>query len=209
MKIDTIVCGAYGANAYLVYDERREDAILIDAGDDLPAIRRAVSQSGKRLAAIVLTHGHFDHILAAQPLRAETGAPILIHENDAAYLRRMSLNLYDAGASRLPFVPCEADERLATPGGEASIARCGLIFDVINTKGHTPGGICLYAAASRAIFTGDTLFADGYGRVDFPGGDAGEMALSLKRLARLPDDVWVYPGHGPSALIGAMRGGLL
>ena len=74
MRIETICCGAYGANAYLVYDEARADALLIDAGDDLAGITRALKNSGKRLSAIVLTHGHFDHMLAAQPLRAATGA---------------------------------------------------------------------------------------------------------------------------------------
>lgn len=206
MTIRTIVCGAYQSNAYLIDREDRDDALLIDAGDDIQGILKAIEESGKRLCAVVLTHGHFDHILAAGAVRAATGAKLYIHEADAPMLEDARRSLYDAMASSVPFTPCEADVRIQTPGDTGVLSLAGFDFQVLNTRGHTQGGICLWDEAARAVFTGDTLFADGYGRTDFPGGSMHEMVESLRRLFALPGDATVYPGHGPStAMAEAQR----
>lgn len=202
MRIETIVCGMLGENAYLVFDEDRQDALIIDPGDGLPSIRAALEACGRQLTYIVLTHGHFDHMLSAGRLREETGARLLIGARDAAYLKEAQLNMFDMHVARLSFEPCDADQWL----DEGPIEVAGLPFDVLLTPGHTPGGLCLMHRGARALFTGDTLFAAGFGRIDLPGGNVDEMRRSLKRLLSLPDDLTAYPGHGASENLGEIKG---
>ncbi|MEF9895948.1 MAG: MBL fold metallo-hydrolase [Clostridia bacterium] len=208
MNCKRLVCGLYESNAYLIFAKDGRSAFLIDAGDDLAGLLSAIDASGARLQAIVLTHGHFDHILAAKGIREKTGAKVYIGAGDAPYLADQLLNCYDEQVSRAAFAPMEADELIGVPGREGVITLCGYDLRVLETPGHTPGGICLYCEEEKALFTGDTLFARGYGRMDLPGGSEREMAGSLKKLLALEDDVTIYPGHGPLATIGAARGGL-
>lgn len=199
--IQTIVCGAYQENAYLVCPEGGDTAALIDPGDDLPALRRAVAASGRKLGGILLTHGHFDHMLSARALQMESGAAVYVHPADAKMLADRNLSVYDAQAARQPFP--EGLEG-ADPGAEIEI--CGLRFSVLHTPGHTPGGVCYYDAAGGALFSGDTLFCAGFGRFDLPGGSARELRASLTRLFALPDETRVLPGHGCETSIAAERG---
>ncbi|MEG1513346.1 MAG: MBL fold metallo-hydrolase [Clostridia bacterium] len=208
MNCKRLVCGLYESNAYLIFAKDGQSAFLIDAGDDLAGLLSAIDASGARLQAIVLTHGHFDHILAAKGLREKTGAKVYIGAGDAPYLADQLLNCYDEQVSRAAFAPMEADELIGVPGREGVITLCGYDLRVLETPGHTPGGICLYCEEEKALFTGDTLFARGYGRMDLPGGSERDMVRSLKKLLALEDDVTIYPGHGPLATIGAARGGL-
>ncbi len=201
MEIRRIRCGMYAANAYLVYEKDGDEALLIDAGDALPELLRSVDDCGKRLAHILLTHGHFDHILAAGRLRKATGAELLIGAGDADYLIDPTLNCYDARSSRLTFEPCRADRLL----GKGPISLAGMAFEVIVTPGHTPGGLCLWHEPTLALFTGDTLFERGYGRLDLPGGDEAAMIDSLSRLLRMSDAATVYAGHGSSATLGEIK----
>ncbi|MEG0934495.1 MAG: MBL fold metallo-hydrolase [Clostridia bacterium] len=208
MNCKRLVCGLYESNAYLIFAKDGQSAFLIDAGDDLAGLLSAIDASGARLQAIVLTHGHFDHILAAKGIREKTGAKVYIGAGDAPYLADQLLNCYDEQVSRAAFAPMEADELIGVPGREGVITLCGYDLRVLETPGHTPGGICLYCEEEKALFTGDTLFARGYGRMDLPGGSERDMVRSLKKLLALEDDVTIYPGHGPLATIGAARGGL-
>ena len=198
--IQRIVCGAYQENAYLLCAAGRNDCVLIDPGDDISTLRRAVAASGRRLGGILLTHGHFDHILAAQPLQAETGAPVFAHAQDIPQLCDAQLNSYNAMCSALP-----CPSRLDAQAYAAELELCGLRFEVLHTPGHTPGSICLYDAVNALLFSGDTLFCAGFGRVDLPGGSPREMRASLRALFALPAETRVYPGHGPETTLGGER----
>lgn len=198
--IQTIVCGAYRENAYLLCPEEGSEAILIDPGDDLSALKRALSDSGRKLGAILLTHGHFDHMLCAQPLKEMSGAKLYIRAEDASMLGDARLNVYNAACSGQPCPQGLETEALGT-----RIEVCGLAFDVLHTPGHTPGGACFYDAENALLFSGDTLFCAGFGRIDLPGGNHRQMRGSLAALFALPADTRVLPGHGCETRIGDER----
>ena len=198
--IQTIVCGAYQNNAYLVCPEGARDAFLIDPGDDLSALKRALAASGRMLRGILLTHGHFDHMLSAQPLALLTGAPVYIHSGDAALLSDARLNAYDASCAGQR---CPEDLETEPLGEEIEI--CGVKLKVLHTPGHTEGSVCFYDAENALLFSGDTLFCAGFGRIDLPGGSARHMRASLRALFELPGDTRVLPGHGCETGIAAER----
>ena len=194
MEYRAVPVGEMQANAYIVFDPAREDALVIDPGAEPEAIRLALQ--GRRLAGILLTHGHVDHIGAAGALRGKD-APVYIHEKDAAMLTNPNLSLAvltgDEGYQGEPDFCLEE--------GEAEVA--GLAFTVLHTPGHTRGSVCYLF--NQILFTGDTLFHRGIGRTDFPGGDRAAMETSLARLAALDPELRVCPGHGPETIIGAER----
>ena len=183
MKIEKIVCGAYAENAYCIDGE-----LLIDPGDDLPALARLAGG----IKAILLTHGHFDHMLAAEELQKRTGVPVYVHPLDAPMLSDASLSAYNPEVSSLPH-----------PGHIACTAYPESLFGfrVLHTPGHTPGSVCLYREEEKVLFSGDTLFQAGFGRTDLAGGSMHQLLSSLRTLLALPRDVRVYPGHGESTTI--------
>ena len=183
MKIEKIVCGAYAENAYCIDGE-----LLIDPGDDLPALARLAGG----IKAILLTHGHFDHMLAAEELQKRTGVPVYVHPLDAPMLSDASLSAYNPEVSSLP-----------QPGHIACTAYPESLFGfrVLHTPGHTPGSVCLYREEEKVLFSGDTLFQAGFGRTDLAGGSMHQLLSSLRTLLALPRDVRVYPGHGESTTI--------
>ena len=183
MKIEKIVCGAYAENAYCIDGE-----LLIDPGDDLPTLARLAGG----IKAILLTHGHFDHMLAAEELQKRTGVPVYVHPLDAPMLSDASLSAYNPEVSSLP-----------QPGHIAYTAYPESLFGfrVLHTPGHTPGSVCLYHEAEKVLFSGDTLFRAGFGRTDLAGGSMHQLLSSLRTLLALPRDVRVYPGHGESTTI--------
>ena len=197
MTIRCLPLGALQANCYLLSDEEGATAV-IDPGDEAGTILETVRSGELAVEAILLTHAHFDHILAADELRRETGAPVYVYETDAPALAdpRRSLTVLAKGGAG----PLRADH-LLKDGEELRVGR--LAVSVLHTPGHTPGSCCFLCG--DALFSGDTLFAGSIGRTDFPGGDDQAMAASLRMLAALEPGIRVFPGHGESTTLSKER----
>ncbi len=190
MEVLTLSPFGFESVSYLVYEGK--DAVLVDAGVTPERVSAALAEHGLVLQAILLTHGHFDHILYADDLRARFSVPLYVHERDAEMLGDADKNAFSAffGRSRT-WLPAD---RLLKGGDEIAVGNGSL--SVLHTPGHTKGSICL--EGDGILLTGDTLFAEGYGRYDLYGGDAASLRRSLIRLSSLPDDLVIYPGHGMS-----------
>ncbi len=188
--------GAFGpwqTNAYLVWDGRSPDALVVDPGMGAAAsLMERVAANGLRLHLIADSHGHIDHIFDNAPLMRASAAPLAIHPLDAHRLD--GRNNYD-----FTIEPAVASQEL----NEGDQLRIGdLVWDVLHTPGHTEGSVCLYEERHALLVSGDVLFAGSYGRTDLPGGDDAAMVASLARLARdLPVGVRVLPGHGPETTL--------
>ncbi len=186
LRIHRVSVGLLGTNCYLLYRQGRNDCIVIDPGADPGRIRAAAGE--RRIAAILLTHGHFDHIGAVDALLGD-GCELVVHPLDADMLRDPALN---ASWMVNDTVTCARATRLAGEGELLTYA--GVTLRVLHTPGHTPGSVCY--EADGCLFSGDTVFAMGYGRTDLPGGSDEEMEASLRRLAPLLRDHTLYGGHG-------------
>ncbi len=193
MELQNLTPGGFAANCYLLREGN--DAVLIDCTVDPRTLKEALE--GSVLRAILLTHGHFDHMLTTPAVRAAFSAPILLHEGDANFPTDSQKNAYatffGSDATYLP------PDRLLT-GGEC-LQLGALSIQVIHTPGHTPGGV-LYRTGDL-LFTGDTIFAHGYGRTDLFGGDGQALRRSLRSLQALPQALHIYPGHGPDRTLQA------
>lgn len=183
-------------NCYLAGDGGEAMAVDVPYGMDGAMVEEA-GKRGWRIALIVLTHAHWDHLVAAARLRELTGARVAVHSQDAPLAAHpVTLGM------RLPFeIPPVTADRLLGDEDQVEIGR--LRFQVIHTPGHSLGSICLHEPAEKVVFTGDTLFDGACGRMDFPGGSETEMRKSLRMLGALPPETKVCPGHGPATTIGA------
>lgn len=200
LLLRSFVVGLFEANCYVAADASSLDALIIDPGDDSHVIAEAVRSENLVVRGIVNTHGHADHVAANGPLHQEFGCPIMIHELDASYLADPEANLSAMFGHEGPVSP--PAERLLKDGDKIAVG--GLIFRVMHTPGHTPGGICLLVG--ETLFSGDTLFAGGVGRTDLRGGSHEQLTESIRsKLLVLPDETAVYPGHGPGTTIGHER----
>lgn len=185
--------GALQANCVLLSDGNGHTAV-IDPGDEAPRLLTHLRELGGRVDAILLTHAHFDHMLAVRELQTATAAPLFVHEADEPALFDEMLNLMPA--YRLPYA-LKAD-RLLHDGDTVTVGE--LTFEVLHTPGHTPGSCCY--RCDDLLISGDTLFAGSMGRTDFAGGSTAEMFRSLQRLSKLPEALRVIPGHGEETTIG-------
>lgn len=197
MDIEARVTGFIEENCYFVANPETRETIVIHPGDDAPQLLASLRERNAIVVAYLLTHGHVDHVTALAALCDAFPAPIHLHPLDAAWCFSPRNNLpgfYDAPETPAgPLVP-------ATESTVCELA--GARWSVVETPGHTPGGICWKLEDDRALFTGDTLFRGSAGRTDLPGGDARALTRSLKKLAALPDGLAVYPGHGAPSTIG-------
>jgi glyoxylase-like metal-dependent hydrolase (beta-lactamase superfamily II) len=196
MKINALETGSFGTNCYVVEGANRE-ALVIDPGADPEYVLEILETNELKVVAYPLTHGHIDHLGALGDVHRRHPAPIGMHPADIQWA-------FSTVNQMPPFYPPPPRnleiERLFREGQEWTDA--GLTYRVIETPGHTPGGVCFYFAEEGVVIAGDTLFKGSVGRTDLPGGDARTLSDSLKKLAVLPDDTRVYPGHGPATTIG-------
>ncbi len=199
MEVRKIPTVGDASNCWLLYDAASREAAVIDPSASADEIVRVLKEEELTLTQIWLTHGHFDHIYAADTLREKTGAPLMIHRKDA----HMLTDAY-ANASAVFFGSGDtyraADGMLK--GGDALRLGENTVF-VRHTPGHTEGSVTL--VADRYLFTGDTLFENSIGRSDLPGGDGAVLADSLRRLVSMPGDYTVYPGHGSQTSLETER----
>lgn len=197
IKIGRMVLGTCSTNTYFVYREDSQDAVVIDPADYGEHIYESLQKNGFQVAAILLTHGHFDHIWGCEKLRALSGAKVYANEAERDLLGDARKNI-SAQAGRA--CTLHADEYLKD-GDVLELA--GITFQMIATPGHTPGGCCYYMEEAGMLICGDTLFEESVGRTDFPGGSMSTLVRSIKeKLFTLPDNTKCYPGHGGSTTIG-------
>lgn len=199
MLIERMIVGNLQTNCYLVACSDTGKAIIIDPGAEGAMLLSKLQQHQWQLQAIINTHGHADHIGADRFLQEATGAPVYIHAADRELLNNqdMSLAAYFEDEFGSP-----DDVKILQDGERLAIGR--FILQVVHTPGHTPGGICL--VNEEVVFSGDTLFAAGMGRTDFPGGSHRALITSIKeKLFCLAPETKVYPGHGPTATIGQAK----
>lgn len=193
--------GPLHCNCSVIGDEITHEAMVIDPGDDIEDVLTLVQKHNLQVKQIVITHAHIDHVGGAMKLRAATGAPILLNQNDYALLKMLDVQAAWIGMKNPGKV--EIDHGL----GQADTLTAGsLTADVIHTPGHTEGSVCLFFPAERMLIAGDTLFAGSIGRTDLPGGSSEKIIDSLQqKVLALPDDTLVVPGHGPLTTIGEER----
>lgn len=197
MIIKVLSVGALETNCYLVWCPNTKEAIVIDPGDEGERILEVIREMEIKIKYIVNTHGHHDHIGANKELKEATGAPIVIHSQDAKMLTDPVHNLskFLGSTTKEP-----AADQLVEDGDVISFGQINL--KVLHTPGHTPGGMCLYSQEEKVCFTGDTIFNGSVGRTDLPGGSYATLIKSIyDKLLTLPSDVTIYPGHGPKSTI--------
>ncbi len=195
MGIERLIVGQLQTNCYLVWDKENLETVIIDPGDDADYIQRRVADFNLCPKFILATHGHFDHILAATELKFAFKIPFLIHQADLFLLKRAEETArFFTGISENPVLPPDKfikEEEKIKFGKES--------LEVIETPGHTPGGVAFYSPG--VLFSGDTIFAEGTGRTDFSYGSEKQLKNSIKKLLSLPKETTVLPGHGEETTI--------
>ncbi len=194
MTVSSLPVGMIGTNCYIVCDETQKVCAVIDPGDEAERIAAQVEKTGCKPVMILLTHGHFDHVTAVpQLLRLWPGLPVYLNGKDQA----------EAECSSIAHTSMGKVNSLRLYGEGDTVALGSLTVEVMETPGHTPGSVTL--KIGDALFTGDTLFRTSCGRTDLPGGSYPDMVASLQRLAKLPGDYKVYPGHDRATTLDQER----
>lgn len=200
LKIGRLVLGMCQTNCYFIYREGASEVLVFDPADQGAQIEQKLKQNGFEVAGILLTHGHFDHILGCSELKKLTGAKVYAYEGEKAVCESAELNISGQMGRNCTVTP----DVLAADGEELTIA--GITLKLIATPGHTEGSCCYYIPEAEFLISGDTLFEQSVGRTDFPTGSMSTLVRSIKeKLFSLPDGVKVYPGHGESTTIGSEK----
>lgn len=195
IAVERIVVGPIGVNCYIVENTQTKECFIVDPGAQADRILARIGD--RRPVAVLLTHGHFDHIGAVDALCSHFGIPVYVHEADAAKLADPQAN-----ASALFGMPLAQSTVPALLKGDETLSLAGMDIRVLHTPGHTGGGVCYLLPDGEGVLTGDTLFAHGYGRTDLPDGDFGVLYASLRMLMRLTPKRITYPGHDAFGLVG-------
>ena len=200
MKIKTFNSNKMRQNIYLYYNEATREGVIIDAGcntKDITTLSSVISENNITIKAILLTHGHYDHIIAIDELKTLTGAVVYSHEAEKPLLEDPALNLSVKIGRAITVTPCKSFKDGDTfPLGDTALT-------VLHTPGHTQGGACYYDAKHGNLFAGDVLFMGSIGRSDLPQGNTVTLLDSIKsKLLTLPESTKVYPGHGMATTIG-------
>ena len=188
LNIHTMPLGAYQTNCYLLWQDGQDSCLVIDPGYEPERVLQQADRLGKQIEAILLTHGHFDHVGGVRQLAADTDCNVYLCQQDLSMPQQMT-----AGPLYYTHTYGEGD----------TLTLAGITLQVLHTPGHTPGSVCLMAEDS--LFSGDTLFEGSCGRTDLPGGDTATILASLARLRQLPGDYRVFPGHGPATTLSEER----
>ncbi len=190
-----------GCNCSILGDPVTHEAMVIDPGDDIAEIVAILERHQLSVKMIVITHAHIDHIGGASKLRALTGAPVYMNENDKFLADHLSVQAKWLG------METPENPGIDTPAREGDILRvAGIEAHVLHTPGHTPGSISLYLPTEKKVIAGDTLFQDSVGRTDLPGGDFNQISSSIRgKLYTLPESTIVYPGHGATTDIATEK----
>ena len=186
MTIRTLILGPLQVNCYILWET--EQCLVIDPGFEPERVMKTCDELGLKIQAILLTHGHFDHVGGVKKIAEKTGCQVFLHPDE------LSLPPFIT-SGKLYYTDTYAE------GDEITLA--GMTFTVLHTPGHTPGAVCLHFGDH--LFTGDTLFAGSCGRTDLPGGSFATIKASLKRLASLPGNASIYPGHGEETTLETER----
>ena len=196
LRVEQLSLGPIGTNCYVVTGEDpAEGAVVVDPSGDAAEIRLRLASSGTSCAAILVTHGHWDHLVGVADLAEGTGAPVYMARGERSLLEDPN-RFTPAGLVLQPHTP-----EVLLDGGE-TIEVAGIAFDVVSVPGHSPAHLAYYA--DESLFSGDVLFAGSVGRTDLPGADWDTLLASIRSLLdRYPPETVVYPGHGPATTLGA------
>ncbi len=193
--------GLLQCNCSILGDEASGEALVIDPGDQADDILEVLRRHQLRVAAIVVTHAHLDHIGGAQELKAATGAPVWLHPRDLALCEQLAAQAAWLGMAAPPQVRIDAEAH------EGQRLRAGNTeLEILHTPGHTQGSISLWIPSEKKLLAGDTLFQDSIGRTDLPGGDGRQILRSIRdKYFPLPEETLVIPGHGPNTTLARER----
>ncbi len=201
MTVKEFQVGLVGTNCFVAVNSETKEALVIDPGDQAAVMIGHIQKKQLHPAAVLLTHGHFDHCMAAQEVAEHFGISVYVHEDEKETMENPAYNCCGMIGRNLVF---HADKYFHGEKDQLSLA--GFEIDVLHTPGHTIGGVCFYVQSEGILFSGDTLFCESVGRTDFPKGSMSQLVRSIQeKLLPLPDDTKVLPGHGKWTTIGKER----